>query len=310
MLVAVLCISVALWGTATADGLPMGWLFPDGEGADGPWGVRCVPAPLGRFCRAHTHLLFTATPALASASLVGGSELSIDGGPYLPGPVATYETHLIPPTNRSQVWTMDWDAMLYPSPAADFSPPSEVCIRAWSADTAQDSGAVGLLEPHCMNLTVTLSPPNGDLKSAGVEGQFFFGNWSVVCYSPSSCQTQGHIAILAAVPDVVTPIAGGGEVRVEDGPWSSEGISVAWLSKFDDNSTVVGIRPGVTYQRLHYAVRVPFSTSAGWQKVCLRAWVQDLSTGASAPVNMTSTRPNRGGVAEGDGVRCWGVGQR
>ena len=77
--------------------------------------------PIGLFCRAHVHLLFNATPSDPAASLIGGSKVTVYKTLYgenstdtVSGHVATYETHLIPPTNRSQVFTMDWSAFLPP----------------------------------------------------------------------------------------------------------------------------------------------------------------------------------------------------
>jgi hypothetical protein len=88
-----------------------------------------------------------------------------------------------------------------------------------------------------MQLNVTMSPPN-PLETT--VAQLLFGNWSVVCSNTGTgCRHLGHIAILGAVPSVVSPLAGGGEVSFSGptGPWSPVGGSFTFLSKFDDLST-------------------------------------------------------------------------
>ena len=193
-------------------------------------------------------------------------------------------------------------------------------MRAWSADT-QRGGAVGSTKELCVNLlhgsplVPRISPRNFTLGEVDVEGRFYFGNWSVVCHAGgTNCQALGHIAILAAVPHVVTDVAGGGEIQLEgdDQGWSSEGVSVHWLSKFDDNSDpkTKDLPPGMTYQRMHYAVRRPVADGR-WRQVCLRAWVQDMSTGSIGRVNMnTTTGAKDGSRAKDSNTRCWGFGNR
>ena len=65
---------------------------------------------------------------------------------------------------------------------------------------------------------------------------------------------------------------------------------------------------------MHLAFDVPAAAGASatgvilGAQVCLKAWVQDLSSGVSAEVDMTScSKPTGCGYVATPTVRCWGL---
>mmetsp|Transcript_73044 Transcript_73044/g.219338 ORF Transcript_73044/g.219338 Transcript_73044/m.219338 type:complete len:287 (-) Transcript_73044:148-1008(-) len=270
--------------------MQLSYIFPDGE----PWGIRCTASI--KLCRLFAHLLFTVSPhpPLDPLSpMVGGATFSLDGGPWIGGAPATFETHLIPPENRSLVFTVNYDAL---QPLTD-ALPRELCARPWAV--AAD-GTKGTLPPFCMtlNATTALEPAADSLHA-----QLLFGNWSVVCSAAlNKCRTLGHLALLASPRGVVTPMAAGGALSFDEGQhWYEAGASATWLSKFDEID-------GRVYQRFHLAFDVP---SAGAlppprRSVCVRAWMQDLSEAVLEDVDMRNcSKPTGCGAARSESVRCW-----
>ena len=142
-LLAVLLSAEAAARSVSSSALPLSWIFPDGE----PWGVQCVsPGHVPGLCRAYAHLLVAATPSDPAAALVGGATYAVDGAAAVAGPPAVFETHVIPPSNASQVFTVDFDALVPPGGAV----PSSVCVAPWVATA--DGAASGSLPPFCMQL--------------------------------------------------------------------------------------------------------------------------------------------------------------
>ena len=109
--------------------LSMRWLFPDGA----PWGVQCVA---GGLCRAHVHLLFAVALAQPLDRLVGGARFAIErGGAYDASAIATFETHILPLSSLgedggSQVWTVQYDALLPPGVFGSDCPRWAAALRA------------------------------------------------------------------------------------------------------------------------------------------------------------------------------------
>ena len=268
--------------------LPLAFLFPDGT----PWGVRCVTTT--GLCRTHAHLLFTVTPPDPLAPVTGGAKFQLDGGPWIGSAPAVFEAHLIPPDNRSQVFTVNYDSLELMTPR-----PRTLCAAPWAV--AAD-GTHGMLEPFCMSLNVTVTQ-KPEPSTDGLQAHLLFGNWSVVCSAAfGRCRTLGHLALLAAAPGVVTPLAAGGALSFDEGrQWHEMGASASWLSKFDQLD-------GRTYQRFHLAFDLPSpgATPPPRPSVCARAWMQDLSSGALSDVDMRNcSKPHGCGAARSDTVRCW-----
>jgi len=220
-------------------------------------------------------------------------------GPWRWAGPATDEAHYI---GLSRVYTSNFDAFVprESTNSKNLGPiaHSMACIKAWATWQPNHNQHV-FSDVFCANLTRWSVPFNAALGLLPLPliSRLYFGNSTRIKINQSKggdSLTLMHVAILVAVPDVLSHVSMTGEVSYNDGEtWETAGEAV-WLSKFDSyRNDEIGLGLGcsdsdpvsnTTFQRFHFGLEDRRQIANSTSSVCLRAWVQN--DGERSPVDM------------------------
>lgn len=130
--------------SSIADVLPMSWIEPLGEAGNQRAMALCVNE--SGLCRSGAHFLVAVEVGDPTHSVLTGGAYSIDGGAWHASTAAVFETHIIPPSNASVVFTFNVAALGQGATIA----PRSLCVTVWGRDmVTRQTG--GIQKPACVN---------------------------------------------------------------------------------------------------------------------------------------------------------------
>jgi len=257
----------------------------------------CVCSNSTGICRCFVHVVFTATPAEITNSLIGGGSYTTStasDAPVMKGRDTAFERHIVNgicncnttycdyagcdnTTGVAQMWNWGFEDT---APIEDVATlPSTICPQIWMKDL-QTGGRSSFSVP-CLDMPVAIID-GGDEPSLTAINDFSSAATHVTSKSTGLSRSNVHIVFTVAPSDPTHVLIGGGSYSFDHGQsWHSEGTSVYYEQHID----LSGDRYYQAWQFDWDRVSKDSSFSA---EVCYKVWLTNTNTAETVWLNATS----------------------